>query len=150
MVLRTTTGEVEIANRLKQRQHLGEKPLIQRFLNVSEIVANVLRARRADERSGDVRVRARVFDRQLDDVDPFYLAIVDDQAATLDDRFARRMPSFGSWIPSPRSLSEEIWVERKGMLSFLLIAFGVTFLLEGMTASGCVFDFPGKRTAVQS
>jgi len=92
-------------NRLKEPEHFGEQLFVYRLVDVGNIGMDMLRVRRADERGRDVRMRARILDGQLDDVDTSCPAKRNGFAATLDNCFARRVPSRrsarGQGGPSP-------------------------------------------------
>jgi hypothetical protein len=92
-VLRTASGKVKVVNRLKEPEHFNEKVFIYRLVDVGHIGMDMLRVRRADERGRDVTVRARILDGQFDDVDTSCPAKRNGFAATLDNRFARGVPS---------------------------------------------------------
>ena len=91
-MLMAASGEIKIVNRLKEREHFSEKSFIHWLLDVPNIVTDMLPVRGTDERGGDVRVRASILDRELDDIDAFCRAKLDGFAATFDDRLACGVP----------------------------------------------------------
>ena len=91
-MLRKAASEVEVVNGFENFQYFGEKLLIHRFLDVSDVVTNVLGSRRANERGGDVGVGARVLHCQLDDVLSLSFAMLDSPATAFNDGLARWMP----------------------------------------------------------
>jgi hypothetical protein len=56
-------GVVEIMDRFQKVKYLGKQILVDWFLNKSNVVADVFRSSGADERRGNVRIRAGELDR---------------------------------------------------------------------------------------
>ncbi len=57
-MLVASAGEVEIVDRFQKVEYLAKQILVDWLLNKSNVVADVFRSRRADERGRNVRVRA--------------------------------------------------------------------------------------------
>lgn len=95
-MLGAPSGEIKIMDRLQEIAYLGKETFVPRVLDESDVVPDIFRSRRANERGGNVRVRAGILDRELDYIDALCGAILDSSSTTINDCVA-------GWVPRGRS-----------------------------------------------